>query len=162
MFGTLFRIVLVIIVVAALGAFFLGYRIADRDDAYEREPVAGTGGAVSPAPPDDRVDVPEPAADGAESVDRARAAGARIGESLAVGAERAQRAAMDAALTAKIKSKMALDDVVKAAAIDVDTNDGVVTLTGAVASETVRERAVRLARETEGVSTVRDRLTAGS
>src|SRR5262245_25955520 len=40
----------------------------------------------------------------------------------------------DGALTAKIKSKMALDDHVNARAVDVDTSGSVVTLTGVVGS----------------------------
>jgi hyperosmotically inducible periplasmic protein len=64
----------------------------------------------------------------------------------------------EGALTAKIKSKMALDDRVKARAINVDTSGAVVTLTGVVASASERERAVRLARETDGVTQVVDRL----
>ena len=64
----------------------------------------------------------------------------------------------DGTLTAKIKSKMALDDHVKARAIDVDTSDGVATLTGVVASRDERKRAVQLARETEGISKVVDKL----
>jgi hyperosmotically inducible protein len=53
---------------------------------------------------------------------------------------------------------MTLDDTVKAARIDVDTTDGVVTLTGTVSSQAERTRALQLARETEGVKTVHDRL----
>jgi osmotically-inducible protein OsmY len=67
--------------------------------------------------------------------------------------------AVDAgALTAKIKSKMALDDMVKARTINVDTAGSVVTLTGTVASNEERERAVRLARETAGITQVVDKL----
>ena len=62
------------------------------------------------------------------------------------------------ALTAKIKSKMALDDHVRARAIDVDTSGSAVTLRGTVASASERARAVRLARDTEGVTQVVDRL----
>jgi hyperosmotically inducible protein len=61
-------------------------------------------------------------------------------------------------LTAKIKSKMALDDFVKARNINVDTDGTVVTLTGTVQSEQERERALRLARETVGVTKVVDQL----
>ena len=61
-------------------------------------------------------------------------------------------------LTAKIKSKMALDDDVKARTISVDTVGSVVTLTGIVGSSTERDRAVRLARETDGVTKVVDKL----
>jgi hyperosmotically inducible protein len=64
----------------------------------------------------------------------------------------------EGALTAKIKSKMMLDDYVKARTIDVDTSGGVVTLTGVVESAAERERAVRLARETDGVKRVVDKL----
>jgi len=64
----------------------------------------------------------------------------------------------DSALTAKIKSKMVLDDDVKARGIDVDTSGTVVTLTGVVRSAEERDRAVRLARETTGVTQVIDKL----
>lgn len=69
-----------------------------------------------------------------------------------------QQAVGEGTLTTKIKSKMALDDYVKARAIDVDTAGSVVTLSGVVQSTGERERAVRLARETEGVTQVIDRL----
>ena len=64
----------------------------------------------------------------------------------------------DGALTAKIKSKMALDDHVKARSIGVDTSGTTVTLTGVVRSAAERDRAVRLAADTEGVTKVVDRL----
>ena len=64
----------------------------------------------------------------------------------------------ESALTAKIKSKMALDDHVNARAVDVDTSGSVVTLSGVVGSAAARERAVGLARDTEGVTRVVDRL----
>ena len=64
----------------------------------------------------------------------------------------------DARLTAKIKSKMALDDHVKARAINVDTSDSVATLSGVVASGDERKRALQLARDTEGIRRVIDKL----
>jgi osmotically-inducible protein OsmY len=64
----------------------------------------------------------------------------------------------DGALTAKIKSKMVLDDEVRARGIDVDTTDTIVTLTGVVRSADERDRALRLARETKGVTKVIDKL----
>ena len=67
----------------------------------------------------------------------------------------------ESALTAKIKSKMALDDHVNARAVDVDTSGSVVTLTGVVGSAAARERAISLARDTEGVTRVVDRLQVG-
>ena len=65
----------------------------------------------------------------------------------------------EAALTTKIKAKMALDDSVKARSIDVTTNGTTVTLTGAVRSQAEHDRAVALARETVGITNVVDRLT---
>jgi osmotically-inducible protein OsmY len=61
-------------------------------------------------------------------------------------------------LTAKIKAKMALDDLVKARTISVETTGTVVTLSGRVSSAAERDRAVRLAEETAGVTKVVNRL----
>jgi osmotically-inducible protein OsmY len=69
-----------------------------------------------------------------------------------------ENALSDGALTAKISSKLALDDNVNAGTINVDTSTSVVTLRGTVGSEAERERAVRLARETRGVTRVVDEL----
>jgi osmotically-inducible protein OsmY len=65
----------------------------------------------------------------------------------------------DPGITSAVKSKMAADDTVKAYRIDVDTKDRVVTLSGAVDTPAARERAVEIARGTEGVQDVVDRLT---
>jgi osmotically-inducible protein OsmY len=64
----------------------------------------------------------------------------------------------DAELSGKIKSKMALDDLVRARTIDVSTTAGVVTLAGTVTSIAERDQALRLARDTTGVTRVVDRL----
>ena len=72
--------------------------------------------------------------------------------------ERASEAVTSVALTSKIKAKMALDDVVKASTINVDTEGSVVTLTGEVGSGEERRRAVRIATETAGVTKVVNRL----
>jgi hyperosmotically inducible protein len=66
----------------------------------------------------------------------------------------------DAGITTKVKSKLAADDVVKAHQIDVTTQEGVVTLTGNVDSEDAKQRAIQLARETEGVKDVHDQISA--
>ena len=67
--------------------------------------------------------------------------------------------ASDPGVTTAVKTKLAADDTVKAYQIDVDTKGGVVTLTGAVETQAAKERAVQLARETDGVTSVEDRLT---
>jgi hyperosmotically inducible protein len=72
--------------------------------------------------------------------------------------ERASAGVHAAALTSKIKAKMALDDVVQASDIDVDTDGSVVTLTGDVRSADERRRAVRIATETAGVTRVVNHL----
>ena len=74
-----------------------------------------------------------------------------IGDTAKQAAKQLDETFSDGALTTKIKSKMALDDLVNAREINVDTKDHVVTLTGTVASARERERAVALAKETTGV-----------
>jgi hyperosmotically inducible periplasmic protein len=94
-----------------------------------------------------------------EAKRRARAAGEVIGDTAKQVAKQLDETFSDGALTTKIKSKMALDDLVNARDINVDTKDHVVTLTGTVASARERERAVALAKETQGVKRVEDKLT---
>jgi osmotically-inducible protein OsmY len=64
----------------------------------------------------------------------------------------------DAWLTAKIQAKYFIDTDVKGRRIDVDTQNGVVTLTGSVGSEAERRHAAALARNTDGVREVKDQL----
>ena len=64
----------------------------------------------------------------------------------------------EASLTGKIKAKMALDDSVKARTIDVDDLGIDRDLDGQDQSAAERERAVSLARETDGITAVVDRL----
>jgi hyperosmotically inducible protein len=139
MLRTLVRLILVVVILVALGAFFLGYRWGDNDVTQDR--AVGTTGSA-------------PTAD----TSRAREAGAELGERVADGANRAERAVSEASLTSKIKAKMTLDDTIEAGRIDVDTEGTVVTLSGTVRSEAARTRALQLARETEGVTRVVDRL----
>jgi hyperosmotically inducible protein len=65
----------------------------------------------------------------------------------------------DPGITTAVKSKMAADDTVKSYRIDVDTKDRVVTLSGSVDTPQARARAIELARGTDGVRDVVDRLT---
>src|SRR5713101_2340121 len=94
--------------------------------------------------------------------DTARRQGAELatktGEKAGEAATKIEDAVSESALTAKIKSKMVLDDYVKARTINVETKGSVVTLTGTVESVAERERAVRLAKETKGVTEVVDKL----
>jgi hyperosmotically inducible protein len=95
---------------------------------------------------------------GTAGVETARERGAEVGEKVAIAAAKVKDTAEEAALTSKIKAKMVLDDNIKARAIDVTTNDSSVTLSGTVRSVDEHDRAVRLARETAGVTQVVDHL----
>jgi hyperosmotically inducible protein len=140
MFRALLRLVIVVILIVAAGAFFLGWWGSDRVERPDTSgPAVGTAGRVD--------------------AQKAKEVGAEVGAKTAEAANRAGALLNEGALTAKIKSKMALDDLVRARTIDVTTSGQVVTLTGTVASEAERTRAVQLARETAGVTQVVDRLT---
>lgn len=67
-------------------------------------------------------------------------------------------AATDPTITGSVKTKLAADTVVDASDIDVDTEDGVVTLTGNLDDRAAKERALTIARETSGVKRVVDML----
>jgi osmotically-inducible protein OsmY len=132
-------ILLSVVVLALLAFFFLGYRGGLGWDAG-RPPGApiGTTGVID--------------------TDKARERGAELGEKAAVAGAKVGAAMGEASLTLKIKAKMALDDSVKARAIDVTTSGGTVTVSGKVASAAEHARAIELARETEGVERVIDHL----
>jgi osmotically-inducible protein OsmY len=64
----------------------------------------------------------------------------------------------DAAITSAVKTKLLGDPDVKGLNIDVDTTNGVVTLTGVVHTAAERTEALRLARNTKGVKNVKNNL----
>lgn len=69
----------------------------------------------------------------------------------------------DAAITASVKTKLLADTQVGGLKIDVDTKDGVVTLTSnSMNSQAEIDTATRIARETSGVKDVQNRLTVKS
>ena len=133
------RVLLVLALIAVVGmiAFSMWPGSTSPDSARTTAPV-GTAGTID--------------------TQKARERGAEIGEKAAVAATKVQQAIGEAELTTKIKAKMALDDLVRARAIDVTTNDSTVTLTGTVGSQAEHDRAVALARETNGVTRVVDAL----
>ena len=137
MIRALFRLILLLIILVGVGGFLLGWW-SFRDFDPRRDTV-GTSGRVS--------------------TERAREAGAKVGETAAEAANQAKAALDNGAITAKIKSKMTLDDTIEARYINVDTANAIVTLTGTVETEAQRQRALQLARETDGVRQVVDHLT---
>lgn len=65
----------------------------------------------------------------------------------------------DPGVTTAVKSKLAVDDTVKAYQINVDTADRVVTLSGTVETTAAKQQAVMIARQTDGVRDVVDHIT---
>ena len=135
MIRSLFKVVLIVVVIVGVGAFLLGRW--------------SNGRVFSDSPPEATSQV---------DTSKAREVGAKVGEATADAANQAKDALETGSITAKIKSKMILDDLVKARDIDVDTNGSIVTLSGVVHSDAERKRALQLAKETEGVRSVIDQL----
>ncbi|HVS13083.1 MAG TPA: BON domain-containing protein [Thermoanaerobaculia bacterium] len=67
----------------------------------------------------------------------------------------------DAGLTAKIKAKLTADPDINPFNINVDVEDGRVTLMGRVKDEWHRQHAEEIVRNTKGVESVRNRLEVG-
>ena len=85
---------------------------------------------------------------GRDTKDAAKEAGRDVGNAVS-----------DAAITTAVKSKLLADTTVGGLKIDVDTSNGVVTLNGDVKSAAEKAEAMRIARGTDGVKSVRDNLT---
>ena len=64
----------------------------------------------------------------------------------------------DGVVTAKVKAKLLEDPVTKAHQISVETFKGTVQLSGFVESDHARSRALQLARDVDGVKSVKDAL----
>jgi len=131
----LFKTVLVLALVA-IGTYLLGYQSLDQ--VPWRVTSTPTSGPTSTGTGRDRM---------AQVDAQAGKAAHTVSEFLS-----------DAELTAKIRSKMALDDIVRARTIDVSTTGGIVTLKGTVGSATEHDQAMRLARDTKGIKEVVDHL----
>ena len=68
----------------------------------------------------------------------------------------------DATITARVKTTLLNDPQVGAMKIDVDTTNGVVTMSGVVKSKAEEMRAVELVRQTPGVKDVKSELQVSS
>jgi hyperosmotically inducible periplasmic protein len=86
-----------------------------------------------------------------EAADKAKELGREAQSTARETAERTGAALTDAAVTSAVKTKFLADTAVAGLKIDVDTNAGNVTLTGTVATKAEADRAVFLARDTNGV-----------
>ena len=141
----------------------------DRDD----DDVAESRDEAREAAKDAKRESKEAARDGRDAGREAKrdtkAAARDVKEDTKEASEDAERSGRDTAgtvgetvtdgwITTKVKSSFVGEDALEDSDIDVDTNDGVVTLTGTVASQAGRARAVAIAKKIEGVKDVKDEL----
>src|SRR5579863_1441563 len=68
----------------------------------------------------------------------------------------------DTAITAKVKANLVGDSRLKGSDVSVETNNGVVTLTGTAASSSAKDAAQALAKNVSGVRRVNNQLSAPS
>ena len=94
-----------------------------------------------------------------ETIGEARTQTNAVGNTLENKAGEAEQAIDDAAVTASVKGKYLVDDTLKGLQISVDTNQGVVTLTGSVQNEAAKALATQIAQGVEGVVRVDNQLT---
>ncbi|MCB1918038.1 MAG: BON domain-containing protein [Rhodocyclaceae bacterium] len=109
------------------------------------------------------------AAKDAEVLAESKADMAAAGDAIERGAERAGKALKesiadagqvveDAAITTAVKAELIHDERIDALAIDVDTQDGEVTLTGTAPDAAARDQAERVAAAVTGVKVVHNKL----
>jgi hyperosmotically inducible protein len=73
--------------------------------------------------------------------------------------EKVSKGASNAALTTKVKTALAKDAGFKTLAkVDVDSNEGVVTLKGRVESADAKKKAEQIAKQVDGVKSVKNEL----
>ena len=85
---------------------------------------------------------------GAAAADKTQSMGATAGDKVD-----------DATITTKVNAALAKDKDLSAIKIDVDTQNGVVTLSGPAPTATAKQRASEIARTVKGVSSVNNQLT---
>lgn len=74
----------------------------------------------------------------------------------------ASQATSDMGITAKVNAALVADDQLKATQINVDTREGMVTLTGKAPDSKSRERATTLASAVDGVKHVNNQLVVSA
>jgi osmotically-inducible protein OsmY len=94
-------------------------------------------------------------------VDKSKAAMASTNEE-SIERDSFRQSVVNATLTARVKTELLLNSNTSGLAINVDSEDGVVTLTGEVESAQERELAARIAGNADGAVTVLNRLTVAS
>ena len=90
----------------------------------------------------------------------------RTADKVATATERATKETAvvvdDAAITTKVKSAVFAEPGLKTLQINVETKDGVVTLSGTVDNPGLKERAMQIAQHVDGVRSVVDNLAIKS
>ena len=94
-------------------------------------------------------------------VDKSRAAMASTNED-SIERDSFRQSVANATLTARVKTELLLNSNTSGLAINVDSEDGVVTLTGEVESDQERELAALIAGNADGAVSVLNRLTVAS
>ncbi len=79
-------------------------------------------------------------------------------ETKSMGAAGAQKID-DATITSRVNAALAADKDLSAVKIDVDTKDGVVTLSGPAPTPEAASKATKLAKDVKGVTSVNNKLT---
>lgn len=98
----------------------------------------------------------------AAAVDRTKEmasnASQRTGDAAERAGERSTRVASDSSITTKVKAGLVADPDLKAMNISVDTEGGVVMLSGFVASKAEADKAATLAKSVDGVTSVKNTI----
>jgi hyperosmotically inducible periplasmic protein len=134
-----------------------GTHAGDKADAAKDKADAKADRAKDKA--DDKADRAKDKAD--DKIDRTKDKSDKVADKSQDRADRVGNEMSDAWITTKLQSKYYLDSDVRGLQIDVTTNGGVVTLTGKVTSAAERSKALSLAKSTDGVKQVIDKLTLG-
>lgn len=122
--------------------------------------VAAAAAALSLAACDDNRTVGQQIDSGVASAERtAEQVASNTREAANDAAGKASEQMADASITTAINAEYAKDDKLSALRIDVDTNDGRVTLTGSAPDAASKERATLLANNVKGVKSVDNKLT---
>lgn len=129
-------------------------------DVKDAAQVAGAH--ASAAATEMKNDVKDAAADAKVAAEKAgadiRAGAADLAASASAAAGAVAAVMDDAGITASVKADIAKDPDLSALAINVDTQDGVVTLNGPAPSAAAKERAETIAKGVKGVKSVSNNL----
>jgi hyperosmotically inducible periplasmic protein len=101
-----------------------------------------------------------------QKIDRATDKMANAGDKMAAATENAANKTVaaidDATITTKVKTAVLAEPGLKTLQIDVDTKNGVVSLSGTVDNQSMKERAAQVAQAVTGVRSVDNNLTVKS